>query len=179
MWFKKTLRQQQFSQWITSCHKALFQHALWMTGNQDLARDMVQETYFQGWLALESLQDIDKVMPWLLTILRRVIYREQRYQYRHRETLAHMAQWEEPSVVNCEYSLVVIYRAMESLSYLHREAFLLYELHGFSYAEISDQLAIPIGTVMSRIARAKAALKSFNQTDFTKVVPLDLNRGEA
>ena len=150
-----------------------------MTGNQDLACDMVQETYYQAWLAIDNLQDIDKVIPWLLTILRRAIYREQRYQYHHRETLAQIAQWGEPVVTNSEYSLVVIYRALESISPVQREALLLYELHGFSYGEISEQLAIPIGTVMSRIARAKVALKRFNHIDSAKIIPLpDLNRGE-
>ena len=92
MWFKKKSKRQQFSEWISRHHKVLYQHALWMTGSQDLARDMVQETYYQAWLAIDNLQDQGKVIPWLLTILRRAIYREQRYQYRHRETLEQIAQ---------------------------------------------------------------------------------------
>jgi len=67
---------------------------------------------------------------------------------------------------------------LDNVSMQHREVFLLFYLHGFSYEEISDQLKVPIGTVMSRLARARGALQKLEQSNELKVVKLhDAKRG--
>jgi len=177
MFFNKKSTKAKFDGWIKLHYSALYKHALWMTGNRDLASDMVQETYYKAWLVIGSLQDEKKIFPWLLTIMRRVIYREQRYQYRHQATIEYLQQWNEESTAPQEYSILDLYRSLESISHVQREAFLLHTLHGFTYEEISEQLEIPMGTVMSRISRAKAALQTFNNSGVDNVIPLqDLNR---
>lgn len=137
----------------------LFRHALWMTGRQDVAADVVQETYYQAWRSINNLKDDSKALPWLLTILRRCIYQEQRCQYRQAETVEQLQHLDSHHTQD-EYRLLEIYRALESISSKHRDIFLLHYLHGFSYEEISEQLNIPKGTVMSRLSRARNALQA-------------------
>lgn len=132
--------------------------------------DMVQEAFFQAWLSMESLQDSSKALPWLLTILRRTVYREQRCSYRHAETVAQLHQMDTRVTQTDAYPLMEIYSALESLSPNQREVFLLHHLHGFSYEEISTQLEIPLGTVMSRLSRARDTLQKQQQIDEGKVI---------
>jgi len=142
--------------------------------------DMVQEAYYQAWSSIATLKDEAKVFAWLMTILQRAVYREQRHQYRHKETLEALCQEDASTSEAYEYSLAESYRVMESISPVQRETFLLYELHGFSYEEISQQLNVPIGTVMSRIARARDALKMIHsqEVDHNIIKLQEVKRGE-
>ncbi|MDH5324002.1 MAG: RNA polymerase sigma factor [Gammaproteobacteria bacterium] len=181
-WLQKPSKS-QFDDWIRLYHRALYKHALWMTGSRDNAEDVVQETFFQAWTAMGSLKDPDKALPWLLTILRRAVYREQRCRYRHSETIQELIQLDQgvdQSIMTDAYTMIEIYDSLETLSPKLRDAFLLYHLHGFSYEEISDQLNIPVGTVMSRLSRARDTLKSVSEITGGKVVSLKkLKRGVA
>lgn len=177
-WLNKSKKSSQFDIWISQYHGALYKHAMWMTGSRDVAQDMVQEAFFQAWLAIDSIKDNDKVLPWLLTILRRTVYREHRFQYRHAETLAELRQMEQaeqlqpPKVQTDVCTLLEIYDALGILSTKLRDTFLLYQLHGFSYKEIGEQLQIAEGTVMSRIARAREILKKYQGRNGENVIEL-------
>jgi len=162
---RKTSKSAKFDQWINQHHAALYKHALWMVGNKDIAQDVTQETFFQAWLSLHALKDDQKALPWLLTILRRCVYREQRYQYRNAETLMELTLLDGEAIQPDSYSIVEIYSALETLTPKLRDTFLLHHLHGFSYEEISTQLEIPTGTVMSRIARAREALQKYQNLE--------------
>jgi len=169
--FNKSKSHTSFEQMIKKYNPALFKHALWMTGQLDLAGDMVQETYFQAWQSIKSLKEEDKALPWLLTILRRAIYREQRWQYRQTETTEHLSNLDNNEHQSDSCDLLDIYTSLEQVSPNHRDIFLLHHLHGFSYDEISQQLDIPKGTVMSRLSRAKEALeKQLNITRSDNVI---------
>ena len=150
-----------------------------MTGNPDNAMDAVQETFYQAWLSIDKLQDKDKILPWLITILRRAVYREQRHQYRQVEVLTQLSLIETNSSASDAYSLVTIYDMLDKLSIQHREVFLLFYLHGFSYEEIADLLETPAGTVMSRLSRARTALQKLDQSNENKIIKLtDIKRGQ-
>ncbi len=178
-WFNKKSREILFSGWITQHHDALFKHALWMTGNGDLAADMVQETFYQAWLCIEGLRDHKKALSWLLTILRRAIHKEQRFKYRQLETLAQISALDEKQSQDDCYGLLQIYSALEQISPVQRDTFLLHHLHGFKYAEISEILNIPVGTVMSRLARAREALEKLEKTTSNNVIHLpDIQRDQ-
>lgn len=157
-WIKKSEKSALFDQWVSQYHGILYKHALWMVGHRDTAQEVTQEAFYQAWLSLDSLKDDRKALAWLLTILRRTIYREQRSQYRNAETLEILRQFEQPQTQADSFTLLEIYSALDTLSPKLRDAFLLYHLHGFSYEEIGAQLEIPTGTVMSRISRAREAL---------------------
>lgn len=166
----KSSKTSKFGDWIHHYHGALYKHALWMVGSHDIAQDIVQETYFQAWLSMDSLKDEDKALPWLLTILRRTVYREQRCQYRNQETMEALRQLDIDEAQPDAYALLEIYNTLEYLSPKLRDTFLLHHLHGFSYEEISSLLEIPNGTVMSRISRAREAIQQQQKTDNEKVI---------
>ena len=167
--------KEKFVGWIDYHHAALYRHAFWMTGNRALADDLVQETFYQAWKNRHNIENADNPLPWLLTVLRRAVYKE--YQHTrlivldlNEEKLAELGNGSDDDIT----TLIDMGNAMMCLSPRQREMLLLYSLHGFSYQQISDQLNIPIGTVMSRIGRARQTLRAFydNEGSDSVVVPL-------
>jgi len=158
-WLSNSSKSTKFDDWISRYHGALYKHALWMVGSRDVAQEMTQEAFFQAWQSMGSLKDENKVLPWLLTILRRTVYREQRCQYRNAETLEELKILDAETVQADAFNLLDIYNTMENVSPKLRDAFLLYHLHGYSYEEVGNLLEIPTGTVMSRISRAREVLQ--------------------
>ena len=155
-----------FIHWIDAYHAALFKHAFWMTGNRALAEDLVQETFFQAWKNRHSIEDQENPLPWLITVLRRSVYKE--LQQARLDTVALSEQHIDSDSHLSEFdldTLVDLGNGLMSLSARQRELLLLYSLHGFTYEQISQQLGIPIGTVMSRIARARDMLRAFYKKD--------------
>lgn len=172
-WLSNSSRSAKFDDWISRYHGAIYKHALWMVGSQDVAQEMTQEAFFQAWQSMDSLKDEEKVLPWLLTILRRTVFREQRCQYRNAETLEELKILDAETVQTDACTLLDIYNTLEYLSPKLRDAFLLYHLHGYSYEEVGALMEIPTGTVMSRISRAREALhKQKNLADDEKVIKL-------
>ncbi len=142
-----------FEDWVRDHHADLYRHALWLVGDADLAEELVQETFYRAWRGRGALRRRQRPLPWLLGILRRACFAEIARRGRYApetyfeagapggEDVAHLA------------------RALARLDPAQRDILLLYALHGLSYAEIARQLDIPQGTVMSRLARARAALR--------------------
>ena len=160
MWKKKN-KEKKFSLWIENHHGAMYKHALWMTGNRDVAVDLVQEAYYQAWSSIDTLKDDLYVLSWLLSILRRCSYREYHSQIRRERITTQLEILDAQSTKLEHYEILDLEQAIQSLSKDHREVLLLHHLHGFSYDEISKQLDIPTGTVMSRLSRAKETLKKY------------------
>ena len=160
-----------FIRWIESHHASLFKHAFWMTGNRALAEDLVQETFYQAWKSRHSIENEDNPLPWLITVLRRAVYKE--HQQARLDSMALTEQYLENDSNLSDHdldTLVDLGNGLMSLSARQRELLLLYSLHGFTYEQISEQLGIPIGTVMSRIARAREMLRAFYEKDETEKV---------
>ncbi len=162
MWKKKS-REKKFSLWINSHHGAMYKHALWMTGNRDIATDLVQEAYYQAWNSIGTLKDDAYALSWLLSILRRCSYREYQTKIKDKQITTQLNIIETQKTKLEQYEIIDLEQAIQTLSKNHREILLLHYLHGFSYDEISKQLNIPTGTVMSRLSRAKDMLKKHFQ----------------
>lgn len=171
-------REQQFRQWIDRYNAALYRHAYWMTGRSETAADVVQETYYEAWKARRRLRDEAKILPWLLTILRRVVYRE----YAAQRVQADQAMVEiEPAFGSGDSNvedMVDLLRGLQRLEARQRDLLLLYALHDFSYEQIAELLDIPLGTVMSRLARARQALATAmgNMTGGATIIPWPYSR---
>jgi len=168
--------KQQFARWIKDYHAPLYRHAFWMTGSADSAADAVQEAFYQAWQSIDKLYEPDKALPWLMTILRRAVYREQRQQYSQLDVVEQLKLKGSDTGPDDTYSLVAIYSVLDKLSMQHREVFLLFHLHGFSYEEIAELLEIPVGTVMSRLARARDALHKLDQPQHPKIIDFNAKK---
>lgn len=117
------------------------------------ADDLTQETYARAFASLHRFSARSSARTWLLSIARRVCADAVRATIRRRtDTTASTRPSTDPA------DTVTLAALLDSLSPQRREAFILTQLLGLTYAETADVLNCPIGTVRSRVARARTDL---------------------
>ena len=145
---------------------AAYNLARWLTRNDTDAEDVVQEAYLRALSHFKSFHGGDG-RPWLLAIVRNTCYT---WLQRNRAPELQIAFDEEiyaarESDLSPEALLLreadgeLLREALERLSPEFREIIVLRELEEFSYKQIADVADIPLGTVMSRLARARKRLE--------------------
>jgi RNA polymerase sigma factor (sigma-70 family) len=148
---------------------SLYNFARWLAHNSNDAEDLVQETYLKALRCFGSFQDGTNFRAWIFQILRNT-FLSSRSSLERRVTVALDPKDDGPEVAvdtetpetilmsRCGAELVQ--RAIEDLPVHHRETLLLCDVEEMSYLEIAEVLSVPIGTVMSRLARARKAVRS-------------------
>lgn len=160
---------QRFEQAAMPHLAAVYNLARWLTRNDHDAQDMVQEAYLRALQAFDRYRGGD-ARAWLLTIVRNTCYTwlRQRGAGDLASSTGTNEVWEniaadpdgEPEARALRQADGRLVRqALEELPVEFREAFVLRELEGLSYKEIADVTDVPIGTVMSRLARARRQLQ--------------------
>lgn len=131
-----------------------------LSRNSSQADDLVQETLVKAWANLASFQTGTNMKAWLFTILRNTFFSERRKRKHEVEDAD-----EEQAGRMCELPRQQIHvefgdfkKAFASLSADHKEALLLVGAEGFSYIEAAEIIGVPVGTVKSRVNRARAVL---------------------
>jgi RNA polymerase sigma-70 factor, ECF subfamily len=147
--------------------------ARYLMRNADDADDAVQECYLRGLRYFDSYRG-PAMKPWLLTILRNVCHSEFARRGKQEPLTEdtddaaigeHMAVWQEPQA-SPESALVRAHEATAMRQFVaalpspFREVIVLREMNELSYKEIAAVESVPVGTVMSRLARARAMLRS-------------------
>jgi RNA polymerase sigma-70 factor, ECF subfamily len=151
----------------------VFTLARYLTRNASDAEDAAQECYLRALRHFDSYRG-PAMKPWLLAILRNVCNAE--FARRRKEEVPTdttqddplteaMPMWQEPqaspeSLVLRQQDSATIRRLVAELPEPFREAIVLREINDLSYQEIADVAGVPVGTVMSRLARARAMLRS-------------------
>jgi RNA polymerase sigma-70 factor (ECF subfamily) len=144
----------------------LYNFARWMTQDSTEAEDLVQETYAKALRGFSSFKPGTNFRAWMFRILRNSFLNSRAGL---KATVPLDEEDEEgirSSEPTPEHALIVqadretVQRALEELSLPFREILLLCEVEEMSYEEISQALGIPIGTVMSRLSRARKALRT-------------------
>jgi RNA polymerase sigma factor (sigma-70 family) len=152
---------------------AAYTLARYLTRNDHDAQDVVQDAslralrYFAGFRGGESGGESGGGRAWLLAIVRNTAYtRRQRHradtlttefdEERHSESVADRHPG---AVVEAQSQRAALRRAIDDLPPEFREVIVLRELEGLSYKEISDVAGVPVGTVMSRLSRARRRLE--------------------
>lgn len=141
--------------------------ARWLVGNDHDAEDLVQETYLKAFSNFRSFQPGTNFRAWMFRILRNT-FLNSRSSLDSQLTVE--LNDEEPDLVGSErkspeslliqkMSADLILDAIERLPSASREVILLCDVEEFAYREIAQILGVPIGTVMSRITRARRALR--------------------
>jgi RNA polymerase sigma-70 factor (ECF subfamily) len=127
---------------------------------------LLQETYKRALGAKRKpvAVDADEIRPWIFTIMRHVWQNERRRMSRSQETLfedgADMVSSENAELAMTRKLLVSeVQAAVDSLPAPWREIIVMRDMEDLSYAQIAAALECPIGTVMSRLARARGALR--------------------
>jgi RNA polymerase sigma factor (sigma-70 family) len=147
--------------------------ARWIMKDESDARDATQDAYVKAFRYFESFNG-DSSRAWLLRIVRNVCYDALRARDSHRniisideEMVAAAADPKPaPNVIAIrEATQLRVREAIEALSLEFRTVVILRELEGFSYKEISGIVGVPIGTVMSRLSRARQQLVTLLQEE--------------
>jgi RNA polymerase sigma factor (sigma-70 family) len=156
-----------FEQTVLPHLDAAYNLARWLTRNDHDAEDAVQEAYLRGFRSFGGFHGTDG-RGWLLTIVRNTCYtwlrRNRTEQFStpfdeemHSEVVA-SPNPEELLLKNADRQH--LQDALEELPVEFREALVLREIEGLSYKEIAEVSGVPVGTVMSRLARARDRLKA-------------------
>jgi RNA polymerase sigma-70 factor (ECF subfamily) len=145
---------------------AAYNLARWLTHNHHDAEDVVQEAYMRAFKYFAGFRGGDS-RAWVLTIVRNTCYTWLRQNKMKEPETVFDEEVHGPAgdATNPETILLkslneeLLRTALEELPVEFREALVLRELEGFSYKEIAQMTDIPIGTVMSRLARARKQLE--------------------
>lgn len=137
---------------------SLRRYARALTRDADIADDLVQDTLVRA-LRSEKLFHGGDVRSWLYTILTN-LNRNRRRSLARRPSISQLNEDDEPGANGTEAEGRDIERALSGLVEEQRSALLLVMLEGLTYREVADIQGVPIGTVMSRLARARAHIKA-------------------
>lgn len=135
----------------------LARYARALTGERAAAEDLVQDCVARA-LAAEGQHRGGSIKAWLFTIMTNL--NRNRYRAMARRQFVPVDEAEAIEATTAEPELrVAIDRALACLSAEKREVLLLVGLQGMSYAEVAETLAVPVGTVMSRLSRARTEFR--------------------
>jgi len=133
----------------------LLRFARRLTSDAAAAEDLVQETLMRAWRGFDQFRGGTNARAWLFRILLNTFYGQGR---KGRLTLVPLGETDRPGLSSNNASFEVI-EALSKLSADQRAVLMLGAVEGFTCREISDMLHIPIGTVMSRMSRARQAMR--------------------
>jgi RNA polymerase sigma-70 factor (ECF subfamily) len=159
-------RQAKFNQLAQSYGTDLYRYAMWICGNDALAKDLVQETYLRAWKALDRLKDPKAAKSWLITILRREYARTFERKVPKFTDLDKVVVTEESELEPDEQTEMKILRqGIMKLAPKYREPLLMQVVLGYSCKEISEALDISKSAVMTQLFRAREQLKTQMRKD--------------
>lgn len=147
-----------FDELIRRWHDPLWKYARRLTGDDDAANEAVQDAWLRVLRGIAKLREPSKLRPWLFSIARRVVMDRFRHQYA------------EPAMVPIDDTDVAVEDApaddlelleqeLATLPVLERDVLVLFYLRELSLNELVDVLSVPLGTVKSRLFRARHALR--------------------
>jgi RNA polymerase sigma-70 factor (ECF subfamily) len=163
----ETAARERFEQAVLPHLDAAYNLARWLTRNEQDAQDVTQESFLRAFRFFDGYQG-GNMRAWLLTIVRNTCYT---WLHRNRPPDAAVEFDEEihsdelsggadPEVqVLAAADRETVHRALEELPAIFREVLVLREVEGMSYKEIADVSSVSLGTVMSRLARARTRLR--------------------
>ena len=168
-------RASAFADALVAQLPALRRYAMALAGNAALADDLVQDCIERALGQETQLREQQRLAGWLRRILYHLYIDEiRRNRRRGREQdIDEMADHLELSAPVLDNSAMREFtQAVNRLSAEHRQILLLVSVEELSYREISDELEIPLGTVMSRLARARERLRELIQSKTAEIIPL-------
>ena len=154
-------RQQQFKRTLAEYRENLYRMAYSWSHNPALADDLVQETLAKALKNGAQLRDPKTQKAWLYRILSNC-WRDHFRRSRDTVDVDDIVLMEKDTPDSCHDREQIIHRVRNAIAHLpmgQRQVITLVDLDGCSYIEVAQILDVPIGTVMSRLSRARKALK--------------------
>ena len=167
-------RPDEFANALIAQLPALRRYAVALAGNAALADDLVQDSIERALRQAGQLREMNSMAAWLRRILHNLYIdglRRSRGRGSH-EDIDDFSDHPDLCVQALDsMSNRDFVRAMNALSFEHRQILLLVGLEELSYRDIAGELGIPIGTVMSRLARARERLRNLMQDGGAQIRP--------
>jgi len=159
-------------QLVQEHHAAVYRYAFRLTGNAADAEDLVQQVFLTAQEKLDQIRQPDRARSWLYTVLRRSFLRGR--QRRQPELAANLElqmehvpdEFREP-----EIDREALQAALNELPSEFRIVVVMFYFEFCSYKEIAAKLELPMGTVMSRLSRAKSFLRARLSSEPTASAP--------
>jgi len=143
-------------------YESLYRYAYRLSGSAADAEDLSQEAFCKAHTQFAQLRDPERAKPWLFSILRNAYLHRLRTEKTHRpislDAIGDVAAELPPEVP--EIGSEQLQMALNELPEEFRTPVILFYFEEMSYRDIAEQMDLPIGTVMSRLARAKSHLKN-------------------
>lgn len=167
--------------------EAVRRHALWSEGNPTHAEDVVSLTFLEAWRVRESLcPEGEGLRPWLLGIATNVLRNRRRTARRHRQALRRLPSGDSvpdfaDEVVGRMHDADQVATALAALRTLRRadrEVFLLCVWSQLDYSAAAEALGVPIGTVRSRLSRARTRLRALTHQELVRTRMIPVEQGE-
>ncbi|RWZ76995.1 sigma-70 family RNA polymerase sigma factor [Streptomyces albidoflavus] len=148
---------------VRALHRDVRYFVTFLGADPETAEDLAQDTFLRALGSLHSFEGRSSARAWLLSIARRAVIDSYRYAS-VRPRLADVEDWQrvaertqDPGLLGFEDG-VAMEELLNALPVERREAFVLTQLVGMSYAEVALACGCPVGTIRSRVARARAVL---------------------
>ena len=171
--FVNNIKEENFTNETLPHENALYNYALKISGNTDDAQDLVQETYYKAYRHFDKFQSGTNSKAWMFMILKNTIINDYRKSKREPYKLDYEQiqnfyenvksdRAQENNLDSDYYNNLLddeLTEAIDQLPTKMREVFLLCDLEGYSYEETAELVQCPIGTVRSRLHRARHMLQ--------------------
>lgn len=154
--------RREFQGWVETFYADVFRYAFRLVGDAAGAEDVVQQTFLQAWVHRQQLSAVESHRAWLLTIARNTFLKSMRKQ--RPETFSKLGV-DADSVLAVSYATETfdVKEWLAKLPEENRVVVLMFYFEGLAYRDIAEQLNLPIGTVMSRLHRAKQQLRDWDR----------------
>ena len=150
--------ESRYNQWVREHYRFLLRSAWALTGSRAIAEDVVQDCFTSAWKHRAQLRQPELARAWLFRIMRRSALRQLApwTESLDDESAAHDSAATESGL---DDRLDVV-KALSRIAPIHREVLVLYYFDDLPTAQVAEALEIAPGTVLSRLARARDALKA-------------------
>lgn len=155
-------KQRTVERLVDEHYQALYRYAYRLSGSGPDAEDLTQEAFCKAQLNLSQLRDWGRAKAWLFSILRNAyLHRVRADRQQPCVSLDGVGELADASPEPLpDIDPERLQQALNELPEVFRTPIILYYFEDFSYRDIAGQMDLPLGTVMSRLARAKAYLRS-------------------
>jgi RNA polymerase sigma factor (sigma-70 family) len=148
--------ESRYNQWVRDHYRFLLRSAWALTGSRAVAEDVVQDCYTSAWKHRNQLRQPALARAWLFQIMRRGALRN---MVPGPQSVDYSNEPEHTSDAGNDDRLDVV-KALTRIAQIHREVLVLYYFDDMPTAQMAEALEIAPGTVLSRLARARDALKT-------------------
>ena len=153
--------------------EAVYRYAYRLSGNQDQAEELTQQAFLQACDRLGQLRYPERARAWLLAIVRNCYWQQLRRQQRESQAVSEELwdQWPQPAPAEEPWDAEQLQQALDRLPPEYRVVLLMHYFEQATYRQIAQRLEIPLGTVMSRLSRAKTRLRNLLSKEGRAVMP--------